>query len=135
MANPHPVKAQDSYAIQDLLARYCWFFDEGDADGYASLWTDDGELTGFGDPVRGLPALRKLLERSYADSKGKLRHVLTALTMSYGRDPDSVTAKGYNVVIRWESGGQLLFNVKETFELRRTDTGWRLTHVHLDIMQ
>jgi ketosteroid isomerase-like protein len=135
MAHPHPVEARDAHAIQDLLARYCWFFDEGDADGYATLWTEDGELSGFGDPVRGLAALRQLVEGTYADSKGKLRHVLTCVTMSHGETSESVTAKGYNLVTRWDSGGQLLFNVKETFKLRRTEAGWRLTHVHLDIMQ
>lgn len=132
---PHPVKAEDFNAIQDLLARYCWLFDEGDADGYASLWTGEGELAGFGDPIRGLPALRKVVEGSYAESKGRLRHLLTNLTVSYGADRDSVTAKGYNVVTRWDSGGTLVFNVKETFELARTDAGWRLKRVHLDIMQ
>lgn len=132
---PYPVRAEDFNAIQDLLARYCWLFDEGDADGYASLWTGEGELTGFGEPIRGLPALRKVVEGSYAESKGKLRHVLTNLAASYGADQDSVTAKGYNVVTRWDSGGKLVFNVKETFELARTDAGWRLKRVHLDIMQ
>jgi SnoaL-like domain len=135
MAQLDSVRAEDYDAIQDLLARYCWHFDEGDADGYASLWTGEGELAGFGDPIRGLPALRKVVEGNYAEWKGKLRHVLTNVTANYGPDQNSATAKGYNVVIRWESGGHLVFNVKETFELRRTGAGWRLTRVHLDIMQ
>ena len=129
------VRAEDAYAINDLLARYCWYFDEGDADGYASLWTGEGELTGFGEPIRGMAALRKILKDSYADSQGKLRHVLTTVTQSYGKDTNSVTAKAYNVVTRWNSGGSLVFNVKETFELRRMAEGWRLASVHLDIMQ
>lgn len=129
------VRADDAYAIHDLLARYCWCFDEGDADGYAALWTGEGELTGFGEPVRGMAALRKLLGDSYADSQGKLRHLLTSVTLRYGADADTATAKGYNVVTRWNSGGTLVFNVQETFELRRTADGWRLTRVNLDIMQ
>jgi len=132
---PYPVKAEDFIAIQDLLARYCWLFDEGDADGYASLWSGEGELTGFGEPIRGISALRRVVEGSYAESKGKLRHVLTNVAVNYGDDQDSATAKGYNVVTRWDGGGKLVFNVKETFELARTDAGWRLKRVHLDIMQ
>jgi hypothetical protein len=123
------------YAIQDLLARYCWHFDEGDADAYAALWVGDGEMTGFGEPIGGMAALRKVLLDSYAGSSGKLRHLLTNITQKYGQDENSITAKGYNVVVRWDQGGKLVFNVKETFEMRRTPDGWRLSSVHLDIMQ
>jgi hypothetical protein len=135
MAKPRQMTSDDVYAIHDLLAQYCWFFDDGDADGYASLWSGEGELTGFGEPVRGMAALTKMLRDTYADSQGKLRHILANVTQQYGKDENTATAKGYNMVVRWDAGGKLLFNVKETFELRRTEEGWRITNVNLDMMQ
>jgi hypothetical protein len=135
MVKPAQMRTADIHAIHDLLAQYCWFFDEGDADGYASLWTGEGQLTGFGEPVRGMGPLTKLLRDTYAESQGKLRHILANVTQQYGKDENTATAKGYNTVVRWDDGGKLLFNVKETFELRRTPDGWRLTSVNLDMMQ
>ncbi|HEX7588042.1 MAG TPA: nuclear transport factor 2 family protein [Anaerolineae bacterium] len=135
MTKPPPVRTDDIYAIHDLLAQYCWFFDDGDADGYASLWTGEGELTGFGEPVRGMAALTKMLSDTYAGSQGKLRHILANVTQQYGKDENTATAKGYNMVVRWASGGTLMCNVKETFELQRTAEGWRITRVNLDMMQ
>jgi hypothetical protein len=135
MLHPLQLSPEDFFALNDLLARYCWCFDSGDADGYASLWTGEGELTGFGDPVRGTDALRKLLQDSYASSQGKLRHLLMSVTLHRGADGNSATAKGYNLVTRWNSDGSLIFNVEETFELRRTAEGWRLLRVHLELMQ
>lgn len=132
---PPAIRADDYLAISDLLARCCWYFDEGDADGYLSVWDDEGELTGFAGAVKGAAGLRRLAQDTYAESQGRLRHVLTNITICYDKDVDSATARGYNLIIRWDQCGKLIFNVHETFELRRTPSGWRLTHVHLQVMQ
>jgi ketosteroid isomerase-like protein len=92
-------------------------------------------MLGFGEPIKGMAALRKVVQDTYSESQGKMRHVLTNLTVRYGPDANSATAKGYNLVTRWAEGGRLLFNVPETFELRRSGAGWRLVRVHLNIMQ
>ena len=52
--------SDDRTAIQDLLARYCWHFDEGESDAWADLWTADGAFTGIPEPARGREALRQL---------------------------------------------------------------------------
>jgi len=37
------ITAEDRFAIQDLYARYCYTVDQGDAEGWADTFTDDGK--------------------------------------------------------------------------------------------
>ena len=53
--------------IRNLYARYNWYSDEGDADGYAGCFTEDGELSipGIGMRIRG--------RRTSGSSSGRTR--------------------------------------------------------------
>jgi hypothetical protein len=37
------ITAEDRFAIQDLYARYCQTVDQGDAEGWADTFTEDGK--------------------------------------------------------------------------------------------
>ncbi len=62
-------------AIRNLYARYNWCSDEGDADGYADCFTEDGELSipGIGMHVRGRENLREFKRQDKARRGDRIR--------------------------------------------------------------
>ena len=62
-------------AIRNLYARYNWCSDEGDADGYADCFTEDGELSlpGIGMRVRGRENLREFKRQDKARRGERIR--------------------------------------------------------------
>ena len=62
-------------AIRNLYARYNWCSDEGDADGYADCFTEDGELSipGIGMHVRGRENLREFKRQDKARRGDRVR--------------------------------------------------------------
>ena len=62
-------------AIRNLYARYNWCSDEGDADGYADCFTEDGELSipGIGMHVRGRENLREFKRQDKAPQRDRIR--------------------------------------------------------------
>jgi hypothetical protein len=126
-----PVSLDDANAINDLLARYCWYFDEGRGEEWAGLYAEDGVLEGSRpEPVRGRAALASIAADSYARFGGRLRHHHGNVYLEYGEDVNAVIARFYNQVSTWTGGGGgvLLMMAISTATLVRSgrDGSWRI---------
>lgn len=130
------VKTEDRSAILDLLARYCWLVDEGDAEGWTALWTKDGKFTGVPQPLEGHDQLRQTPPGFQAMGGGKLRHILTNIVVDAGKTADEATAKGYMAVydLRPEGAGKVMIFVRSTYTLVRQGGVWMIKALHADTM-
>jgi 3-phenylpropionate/cinnamic acid dioxygenase small subunit len=124
----------DHTQIQQLIARYCWLVDEGDGDGWASLWTLDGAFTGIPEPLHGREALRKMPGGFFGISQGKLRHHIANLWVTPGDREGRAQVKAYSVVSDWREGGKLLVFAKVTFTLLHDGDAWKISALHADMM-
>lgn len=120
-----PVSVEDFVAISDHMGRYCWAVDEGDAEGWAALWTDDGVFTGVSpEPIVGREALKDVPRNAYAGAGGKLRHLIGNLHCDYLDGRDTVRARYYNLVTSWIDGGRFSCIAIATVVLVRDSGGW-----------
>jgi uncharacterized protein (TIGR02246 family) len=76
----------DRAAIHEVMQKYVWTVDSGDADGYASVFTEDGVIDSNGSLIKGRDAIRKVvtgLQARYAANRaegkpaGQLYHVIS----------------------------------------------------------
>jgi hypothetical protein len=74
----------DWMEINEFLSRYCWAIDEGDAETFASLWTEDGALTGVLQPRHGRAELEALALENFERHGRRMRHVYSNLICEYG---------------------------------------------------
>jgi hypothetical protein len=128
------VSADDRNAILDLIARYYWAFDDGDIGGYESAWVGDGLLSGFGDPVKGMTALKGLVTATFDQSEGRWRHCFANPLLRYGSDTDMATAKGYCTVNRGGENIGLQAVVLATFNVARISADWKVSAVDLQFI-
>ena len=69
-----PLTAADRLEIMELVARYNWAIDHGNAEEWADVFTDDGKFVGYGElRAQGREALRAYIEKSKAAGHKK-RH-------------------------------------------------------------
>lgn len=93
------ITLEDRAEITDLLARYCWHVDEGEAAEWADLWIEDGVFAGIArEPLRGREALMSV--PVWALSVGA-RHKLQNVVMDYGSTDDEMVVLAYNFVTSW----------------------------------
>ena len=77
----------DVDAVRQLVARYAQVFDAGDAQGWASLFVEDGEVVvDDNPPVRGRPALTEFL---LGIETGSMRHFAVNEVISVNGDTAS----------------------------------------------
>jgi hypothetical protein len=126
-----PVSADDRNAILDLIARYYWAFDDGDIENYQAVWTGEGLLSGFGDPIRGIAALKGVVTATFEKSKGSWRHFFANPLFRYGSDTDTATVKGYCSVNRGGENIGLQAVLLATFDVVRTGDDWKVAAVDL----
>jgi SnoaL-like domain len=120
-----PVTNADYNTITEMFARYCWLVDEGDADGWANLFVEDGEITGVVPvPLKGREQLKQIPNGSYAKSKGKMRHMAANMVCDYGESRDLVHAKYYNMVTNWLDGGKFVCFAISKVVLVRDGEDW-----------
>jgi hypothetical protein len=118
------VSIADRTEAMEVLARYCWHVDEGDAEEWADLWTEDGVFAGVTpEPIRGREALKHVPGTSLA---GGSRHNLTNLICDYGDTEDEMTVRGYNVVFSWMAGGAIVCNAVALYKLVRRGDTWKI---------
>lgn len=117
---------EDMLAIQDLFARYNWYFDGGDAELWAGLWAEDGTFDNGGSATQGHSALRALAKGSYDAFDGGIRHHMTDLLAEYGETRDEVRAKLCNLLTNWQSGGQLFGVITCDVTLTRDGDDWKI---------
>jgi hypothetical protein len=103
-ANVSRVTTEDWVAVSDLIGRYCWTTDLGEADEWAALWTSDGSFSGIApEPVVGTEALKQIPTSAITNYGGRMRHVSANLNCTYvGGDRNTVRARFYNCVSVWE---------------------------------
>lgn len=120
-----PVSTDDYASISDFMARYCWLVDEGDGDGWAALWTEDGVFAGaMPEPVAGREALR-MIPLGSGSKDGPMRHMVVNLACDY-RDSgrDEVAAQYYNFVTDWSDGGSMRCIALSRIVLTRNGKSW-----------
>jgi len=119
------VSSEDYVAVADHYGRYNWAVDEGDADGWAQCFTEDGAFLGAipENPV-GHEELRKIPLTS-GKPGGPLRHMAVNLHCDYdGNDKDTIIAKLYNAVSNWDGEGKWFVCSVVTARLVRNGDGW-----------
>jgi hypothetical protein len=131
--NYKPVEVRDILDIQDLLARYCFYFDENRFEDWARLYTEDGVFEGLGQTVKGRAALEEIPKATFATSGGSVRHQYGNLMLEHGLDDNDVTARFYNQVIDWSDGGKLSLLAICTAQLVRTKEGWKIRRNTMDV--
>ena len=90
--NPNFARLVDQQAITQLIAgTYPNALDKGDFDGYAALYTEDGELTLQGNTVKGRAAIKAFV--AALPTEPRVIHPITNL--SYTIDGDTATGGAY----------------------------------------
>lgn len=118
------VTSVDRCEVADVLARYCFFVDEGKVDEWVSLWTDDGVFAGVTpDPIRGREALKQVPRWSLS---GGSRHKLVNLFMDYGETPNEIVAQCYNFITNWLNGGAIGAVAVAKYSLIRREDTWKI---------
>lgn len=118
------VSVEDTISAFDVLARYCWYVDEGDGEAWAALWTPDGVFAGATpEPIRGHEALKKIPETSL---RAGARHKHANLFADYGESADDLIVRGYNLVTSWLNDPKMTsIGVARYHLVRRGDT-WKI---------
>lgn len=118
------VSLQDWVDTYDLLARYCYFVDEGECEAWVDLWTEDGVFAGvMPEPVRGREALKQVPIWSIS---GGSRHKLVNLIIEYGESKDEITVRCYNFITAWLGDAKIGGMAVARYQLVRTGDGWKI---------
>lgn len=118
------VSIQDRSAATDLLARYCFYVDEGMTEEWLDLWEEDGVFFGTRSaPVVGHEALRASPEGSLA---GGMRHYLCNVFLDYADSEDEITAIGYNLILSWKNSPAIFANAVVRYTLVRRGDRWKI---------
>ena len=121
------VPIEDYFAVQDLVARYCWYVDENRGEDWAGLYTDDGVFEGTRpEPVIGREALAKVAGDLNSHFHGRLRHQATNLYVEYDDDTENLVARFYNQIATWNEGTNFVMLAVSTALLVRTEPGGSL---------
>ena len=131
-----PSVIEEKDAIRELLASYCFHFDNGEFDQWLQLFTDDGAFDlGARGRFQGRDALRNFLKvvpliRGVPMIKHCVMNSIVRVT------DDRATARSYVVVLR--GGETLALSVAGRYEDQLTKQGgeWRFLErkAHLDMM-
>jgi uncharacterized protein (TIGR02246 family) len=112
----------DRIEIRELCARYCRAMDDGDAAGWAGMFTPDGVMEGSSGITEGREALTALVPRV----TGTGIHTTTDSVVEF--DGDSARHWCTVVVFTRTEGSQNGIRLVGRYEdrLRRTPEGWRI---------
>ncbi len=130
MTEAKRLSAEDRLDIQELLARYAWTFDMGDADGFCACFTPDAELCedAFDEPDRwiGEAGLRAMAEFFFSRPSfpGRQHHVSHIMIDGSG---DIATVKSFCFVTdcKGEPPYPIRFAGHYLDQVVRTHDGWR----------
>ena len=126
----------DWVQIQDLIGRYNWLLDEGEAEAWAMLWQPEASFCGvLPKPIAGRPALVRIAQAVFRDNdKGMMRHHAGNLHCDYMQDAHHVRARFYNYVSVWgEAARQFTMSINE-MQLVREDEGWRIARNEVRVL-
>lgn len=89
----------DRAAISEVMKKYVWSVDSLDADGYASVFTQDAQIDSNGVLIKGHPAIRKVVtdmqarqaaNRAEGKPVGALYHVISNESISFTSATEAV---------------------------------------------
>lgn len=91
------VSAQDHADIQNLYARYNHTSDQGDADGYAACFTEDGilQIDPLGVTVQGRATLIAYKQKDAANRRGRYRRHWNGSLLLEQLDANTVRGRCY----------------------------------------
>lgn len=103
------VNAEVRAEIEELLARYCHYMDDGLGDAWVALFTADGvfEIDGM-TRLKGAGQLGGMPAMFFENSRGQWRHQLTNIITELDEASGDMTAKAYGLVTDWSVGGRLV---------------------------
>jgi hypothetical protein len=123
------VTVEDWVEISNLIGKYQWLVDEGDEDGWADLFTEDGHFGSHeGQGWRGREALKEAAGMTLTHFHGRMRHSPGATWIEYGETQDEAVARYYSLVTTWfDDPGPEFFNMALcTMSLARIDGEWKI---------
>ena len=107
---------QDRIAAEDVMARYVWAVDSMDADGYASVFTDDAVIDANGNISRGKKDIRGivtgLIARRDANKAkglpaGNLYHNVSNVRITFPK-PGEALHQSYWQTLRRDTDGRMI---------------------------
>ena len=121
------VPLQDRVDIDNLFSVYAYTLDDGDADGWIALYTEDGvfDVPGI-NRFEGPEGLRSIANIVIETSKGNWRHTATNVLATPGPHKDEVTVRLRTLVTNWnlDPAGTQFNDYRGT--LVRIDGHWRI---------
>jgi hypothetical protein len=134
--------ALDYEEIRQLVARYNFAIDLGDADGWVACFTPDGvfECSGvaednpFGGRYEGAEALRDYAVKHYRIAKGHARHWNWNLQIDGNGAADEATMQCYLMALSTRPPGNLGGSTGIYRDrLRKVDGAWRFVERHVTV--
>jgi hypothetical protein len=135
-----PMNAIDYEEIRQLLARYNFAIDFGDADGWAACFAGDGvfECTGvsedspFGGRHEGTEALRAYAVRHFGVAKGRARH--WNWNVAIEGDGEAAAMQCYLLALSVRDPGAIMGSSGIYRDrLAKVDGHWLFTHRHVSV--
>ena len=96
------VPLQDRVDIDNLFSAYAYSLDDGDADAWVALYTDDGvfEVPGL-SRFEGPDGLHDIADIVITGSQGNWRHMATNVLVNQGANEDEVGVRLRTLVTDW----------------------------------
>ncbi len=129
----------DRAAIAETMQKYVWTVDSLDADGYASVFTDDAEIDSNGMVHKGKSEIRKVVtdllarqaaNRAAGKPPGNLYHVISNERISFESPTEAVYQSYWQTMRkgadnRYVTGG---FGRSEDHLVKQRDGRWLIRH-------
>ncbi len=129
------LSAQEYVDIQNLYARYNLMSDAGDAEGYASCFTDDGvlQIDPLGVTMQGRASFVSFKQKDAAGRGGRYRRHWNGSLHLEKVDADTVRGRCYFHGFNGQPGGLPVLADAGTYDDRivRVGGGWRFARRHL----
>jgi bifunctional aromatase (cyclase/dehydratase) len=127
---------RDVVEIQQLIGKYQWLVDDGEAEEWADLYTEDGVFTGgSAGSVRGREHLQRVPRGVKMRWNGALRHQCGSLHIERGTSDDEAIARYYNFVTTWADGVPKMFTFAlSELRLVRQGEAWKIKEHHTELL-
>jgi hypothetical protein len=131
-----PSVLEEKDAIRELMARYCFHFDNGEFEAWLDLFTDDGSFDlGARGQFAGRDALRTFLAIvPRVDGKPPMKHFVANPIICV--DGDRATAQSYVLVVSGGAHPSITLAGRYEDEVHKLGTVWRFRRriVRFDLM-
>jgi SnoaL-like domain len=123
------LSVEDRLDIHDLFAVYGFLVDEGKADEWSHLFTDDGvfDVPGL-VRMEGRAQVAKIVDMVHTNSKGMWRHQLTNILALPGTQPGTATVRMNGLVTDWAAEKLSTFN-DYSGRLRKINGEWKIVEI------